>query len=317
MKIVVLDGFTLNSGDLDWSPLRALGECEIYVRSPAGEVARRVRGAEILLTNKTVLDRELILHLDAARYIGVLATGYDVVDLPAARARRIVVTNVPAYSTPSVVQLTFALLFELTHRVGRHAEGVRAGRWATSPDFSYSEVPLVEVAGLTLGLVGFGRIAQSVARVGQALGMKVIVHTRTPPKPAPAEIEWVSLDRLFQDSDVISLHCPLNDQTRRLVNAETLARMKPAAFLINTARGALVDEPALAAALATGRIAGAGLDVLEAEPPAADHPLTSLPQCVVTPHLGWATRAARERLLRTAIDNVRAFLDGRPQNVVN
>jgi glycerate dehydrogenase len=276
---------------------------------------QRARGASVLLTNKTVLDRAVIQQLPALRYIGVLATGYNVVDVAAAREQGITVTNVPAYSTASVVQLTFALLFELTHHTGLHANGVRAGRWARSADFCYWETPLEEVAGKTFGLVGYGRIGQGVARAAAAFGMNVLVATRTP-RPNAAEIRFVQTDEVFREADVLSLHCPLTDETRHLVNARTLALMKPSAVILNTGRGALVDEAALADALNGGRIAGAGLDVLSAEPPAADNPLVSARNCVITPHIGWATQAARRRLLAEAIENVRAYLDGQPRNVV-
>lgn len=316
MRIVVLDGHTLNPGDLSWDALRALGDTVIYERTPPTRVLTRAAEAGIVLTNKTVLDHAVLGRLPRLRYIGVLATGFNVVDVVAARERGVVVTNVPAYSTPSVVQLTFALLLELTHHVGRHAVGVRAGRWARSRDFCYWETPLIELAGLTLGIVGFGRIGRAVAEVGRAFGLKVLVHTRTVPAEAPAVVEFVSLETLFRQSDVVSLHCPLTPETERLVNAERLGWMKPTAFLLNTARGPLVDETALAAALQEGLLAGAGLDVLSREPPRADHPLLGAPNVIITPHLGWATRAARERLLRSAIENVRAFLRGRPQNEV-
>ncbi|MCZ7634768.1 MAG: D-2-hydroxyacid dehydrogenase [Verrucomicrobia bacterium] len=317
MKIAVLDGHTLNPGDLSWAPLEALGKCRIYERTAPTDTVARALGAAIVLTNKTVLDAASLAALPDLRYIGVLATGTNVVDLAAAHARGIPVTNVPGYSTPSVVQLTFALLLELTHHVGRHADGVRAGRWSRSPDFCYWETPLLELAGCSFGCIGFGHVGRDVARVASAFGCSVLVHTRTPPIPAPAGLEFVDLETLFRASDVVSLHCPLTDATRHLVNTERLAWMKPSAFLLNTGRGPLVDETALAAALNDGRLAGAGLDVLSVEPPPATHPLLTARNCFITPHLGWATRAARERLLAQAVDNVRAFLAGRPQNVVN
>jgi glycerate dehydrogenase len=316
MRVVVLDGHTLNPGDLSWDALRTLGETVIYERTPPGRVLTRAAEAGIVLTNKTGLDRAVLGRLSRLRYVGVLATGYNVVDVAAARERGITVTNVPAYSTPSVVQLTFALLLELTHHVGRHAAGVQAGRWTRSRDFCYWETPLIELAGLTLGIVGFGRIGRAVAEVGRAFGLQVLVHTRTVPPEAPAGVEFVPLETLFRQSDVVSLHCPLTPETEHLVNAGRLGWMKPTAFLLNTSRGALVDEAALAAALREGRLAGAGLDVLSGEPPRADHPLLGAPNVVITPHLGWATRSARERLLRIAVANVQAFLRGQPQNEV-
>lgn len=317
MNIVVLDGYTLNPGDLTWPALEALGACRVFDRTPPGETVARAAEAEIVLTNKTVLNRDTLARLPRLRYIGVLATGYNVVDLAAARARGIVVTNVPGYSTASVVQLTFALLLELTHHVGAHADGVRAGRWSRSADFCYWESPLVELAGLTLGLVGFGNVGRGVARAAGAFGMRVLVHTRTTPTGGVDGVASVDLETVFRQCDVVSLHCPLTDATRHLVNRERLAWMKATAFLINTGRGPLVDEAALADALNNGRLAGAGLDVLSSEPPAADNPLLAAKNCVITPHIGWATRAARERLMRIAVENVRAFQAGQPQNVVS
>ena len=317
MKIVVLDGHTLNPGDLDWRHLEALGECIVFDRTPPGLVVPRAAGADLVLTNKTVLGRDEIAALDALRYIGVLATGYNVVDIETARSRGVVVANVPAYSTRSVVQLTFALLLELAHRTGHHSEAVRSGRWSQSADFCFWDAPLVELDGLTIGLVGFGQIGRAVAEVARAFGMRAIAHTAHPEKHAAAGVEFVGLDELFQRSDVVSLHCPLTPQTRHLVNDARLASMKPSAFLLNTGRGPLVDEGALAAALNGGRIAGAGVDVLSVEPPPADNPLLHAKNCIITPHIGWATLAARRRLMRVAVENVQAFLAGRPTNVVS
>lgn len=317
MQIIVLDGYTLNPGDLSWAPLEALGPCRVQHRTPPGETRARCEGAAVVLTNKTVLDGEVIRSLPDLRYIGVMATGYNVVDLNAARARSIPVTNVPGYSTPSVVQLTFALLLELTHHVGQHAQSVRDGRWSASPDFCYWETPLVELAGRTFGIVGFGNVGRGVAGVAAAFGCRVLVHTRTPPVEVPPGLQFVDLPTLFRESDVVSLHCPLTEQTRHLINRERLGWMKPSAFLLNCGRGPLVKEAALAEALNSGRLAGAGLDVLSAEPPAPDNPLLEAANCVLTPHIGWATRAARERLLAEVIANVRAFLAGQARNVVN
>lgn len=317
MKIVVLDGHTLNPGDLSWDELRALGECEIHPRTPPELVAARAAGAEVVLTNKVALDAATLAALPELRYIGVLATGYNVVDAAAARARGVTVTNVPGYSTKSVAQLTFALLLELTHHAGHHAATVRAGRWAASADFCYWDFPLRELDGLTFGVVGFGAIGREVAGIAAAFGMRVLAHSRRRPEPLPPGVEFVALDDLFARADVVSLHCPLTPETRHLVNAERLARMKPGAFLLNTGRGPLVDEAALAAALNGGRLAGAGLDVLSAEPPPADHPLLTARNCLITPHLAWASGAARRRLLREVAANLRAFLSGSPRNVVN
>ncbi len=316
MRIVVLDGYTLNPGDLSWAALESLGSCTIHDRTPQELVVERAREAEILFTNKVVLGRAEFVQLPRLRHIGVLATGYNVVDVAAAREHGIVVSNIPAYGTMSVAQLVFAHLLNLTHHVAEHGDSVRRGDWTRSPDFSYSLSPLVELDGLTLGLVGFGRIGQAVGRMAQAFGMRVIVHTRAPRHLDPS-VEAVALDELFRRSDVVSLHCPLTDATRGLVDGRRLALMKPTAFLINTSRGPLVDETALADALNAGRLAGAGLDVLSTEPPRADNPLLTARNCHITPHLAWATKAARERLLATAIDNLRAFLAGQPKNIVN
>ena len=271
MKIVILDGHTLNPGDLDWEPLSALGEFTVYDRTPAGEVVGRAAEADIVLTNKTVLSRETIFALRKLRYIGVLATGYNVVDVAAAHERGVVVTNVPAYGTPAVAQAAFALLLELTNHVGHHAETVRQGRWTASPDFSYWDQPLVELYGLTMGIVGYGMIGQGVARIAKGFGMNVVASTRT---MRQAEgVRFMDLDSVFVRSDVVSLHCPLTPATQGLVSAERIALMKSTAYIINTSRGPLVDEKALADALNEGRIAGAGLDVLSVEPPRADNPL--------------------------------------------
>ncbi|MBU6400424.1 MAG: D-2-hydroxyacid dehydrogenase [Verrucomicrobia bacterium] len=317
MNIVVLDGFTLNPGDLSWEGLRALGHCAIHDRTPTAEVVARAAGAEIVLTNKTPVNRAALEGLPALKYIGVLATGFNIVDVAAARARSVIVTNVPTYGTRSVAQMTFALLLELTQHAGHHAQTVRDGRWTRSPDFCYWDFPLVELSGLTMGIVGYGRIGREVAVLARAFGMRVLAHTAHPSSPATGEVEFVDLDALCQRSDVVSLHCPLTPQTKGLVNAQRLTLMKPSAFLLNTSRGPLIDEPALAAALNAGKLAGAGLDVLAIEPPIADNPLLAARHCLVTPHVAWATRAARARLLETAVDNVRRFLAGQPQNVVS
>jgi glycerate dehydrogenase len=318
MKIVVLDGYTLNPGDLSWSDLQKLGECDIYDRLRDDELVPRAAEAEIVLTNKMVVSRKHMAQLPGLRYIGVTATGYNIVDVEAARERKIIVTNVPAYGTASVAQMTFALLLELTQRVGHHAQTVREGRWARSEDFCYWDFPLVELDGLTLGIIGFGRIGQAVARIAQAFGMKVIATGRSGRDAAPSAslVEWVDLETLLRTSDVVSLHCPLTPETKHLINAKRLATMKATAFLLNTSRGPLVDEGALAEALKRGQIAGAGLDVLSEEPPPLNHPLYTAPNCFTTPHIAWATRAARARLMRVAVENVRAFIEGKPQNVV-
>lgn len=317
MNIVVLDGYTLNPGDLNWDGLHALGNCQIYDRTPAAEVLGRAAEAEALITNKTVLGRETIERLPKLKYIGVLATGYNVVDAAAAKARGIPVTNVPAYGTRSVAQMVFALLLELTQRAGHHSRTVRDGRWVASPDWCYWDYPLVELDGLTMGIVGYGRIGQAVGQLAQAFGMKVVATTRSAGGTGGSGVEVVDLATLLRTADVVSLHCPLTAETKGLINAERLALMKPTAFLLNTSRGPLIDDAALAAALDGGKIAGAGLDVLSAEPPPATNPLLSARNCVITPHIAWATKAARGRLMETAVANLRAFQMGRPQNVVN
>jgi glycerate dehydrogenase len=315
MKIVVLDGFTLNPGDLSWSNLESLGECRLYDRTAPNLVLERAAGAEIILTNKTVIDATAMAALPDLRYLGVLATGTNVIDIAEATKRGIIVTNIPAYSTPSVAQQVFALLLELTNRVALHDEAVHAGDWANCADFSFTRSPLVELQGLTLGIVGLGGIGQATAAIGLAFGMRVIAVNRSI-QEVPG-VSMVDLDTLFGEADVISLHCPLTPDTEKLVNTERLAQMKKTAFLINTGRGPLVDEAALAAALANGVIAGAGLDVLSTEPPAADNPLLSAPNCVITPHIAWASKAARTRLMNTAVNNVKAFLLKRPINTIN
>lgn len=313
MRITVLDGHTLNPGDLSWEGLEALGAVVVHPRTAPGEVLERSRDAEALLTNKVRLDAATIAALPRLRYIGVIATGVNIVDLGAAEARGIAVCNVPGYSTASVAQLTIALLMELSLRPGLHSQGVRAGRWAASPDFSYADAPLIELAGLTLGLVGYGAIGRAVAGVARALGMRVQVATRTPPADGTV---CVDVDALFSGSDVVSLHCPLTPQTGRLVDARRLGLMRRGALLINTGRGQLLDEAAVAAALASGQLGGCAVDVLTQEPPQPDHPLVTAPNSVVTPHIGWATLAARRRLMAEVVANLAAWQAGTPRNVV-
>ena len=317
MRIVVLDGYTLNPGDLSWDALRALGRCEIYDRSPREQVVERARQAEIVLTNKIPLPAEILGQLPACVYVGVLATGYNVVDVAAASRQGIVVTNIPAYGTHSVAQLTIAHLLNLATRVGDHARGVAHGRWSQSVDWCYWQGPLVELAGLSLGIIGFGRIGRAVSEIALALGMNVLTYSLEGPSAIGANVQFVDLDEIFTRCDVVSLHCPLTPETHHLVDARRLAQMKPTALLINTSRGPLVDEEALAEALNAGRIGGAGLDVLSREPPRPDNPLLTAKNCFITPHLAWATRAARQRLLQVAIDNIRSFLAGAAVNVVH
>ncbi|HTS00467.1 MAG TPA: D-2-hydroxyacid dehydrogenase [Bacteroidota bacterium] len=317
MNIVVLDGHTLNPGDLSWESLRALGPCTIHDLTPPADVLARSRGAGALLTNKTPLGAEMIAGLPGLRYIGVLATGYNIVDVRAAAAHGVVVTNVPAYSTMSVAQVAFAHIFNLTHRTAQHADAVRGGRWSASEDFCFWDGPLVEVSGLTLGIVGLGRIGSAVARAGAAFGMQVIAADPSLGAGFPPGVRPVSVDELFRASDVVSLHCPLTPATQGLVSRARIALMKQSAILINTSRGPLIDEPALADALNRGAIAGAGLDVLSVEPPPPDNPLLSARNCFVTPHYAWASTAARGRLLDEVTENLRAFLSGKQRNVVS
>ena len=310
--IVILDGFTANPGDISWAAIEALGNCKIYDRTGEADVVARAADADIVLTNKTLITQKSLAALPRLRYIGVLATGYNTVDVQAAQQRGILVCNVPEYSTPNVTQAVFALLLELTNRTGHHSQTVHEGRWSASPDFCYWDGELVELAGRTLGIVGYGRIGKAVAAVGSAFGMQILAHRRT----ASDDPQFVSLDRLLCESDVVSLHCPLVPDTKELINAARLAQMKQSAFLINTARGALIHEPDLAAALNAERIAGAGLDVLSVEPPLASNPLLSARNCVMTPHIAWATRNARLRLLEVTAANIRSYLLNRPQNVI-
>ena len=314
-RIVVLDGFTLNPGDQSWAPLAALGELAVYERSTREELATRAAGAEIVLTNKAPLDAALIGSLPALRYIGVTATGTNIVDRAAARARGIVVCNVPSYGADSVAEHTLSLMLEASKATGEHMARVRAGAWSAQPDFSFTVRPIRLLAGKTLGLVGLGAIGRRVAELARAFRMNVLAARRGD-RGAVEGVGLESLDVLLERADIVSLHCPLTPETDKLMNRARLARMKPSAVLINTARGGLVDEAALAEALASGRLAGAYLDVLAQEPPPPGHVLTSLPSCWITPHLAWASVEARRTLLDVSIANVRAYLSGAPVNVV-
>lgn len=316
MKITILDGYGMNPGDMSWAPLEELGELTVYDRTAPEQVLERAASSEALLTNKTVLTAETLRALPQLRYVGVLATGYNVVDINAARELGIVVTNIPAYSTDSVVQMVFAHLLTITNRVEHYTDENRRGSWSTNPDFCYWDTPLHELAGKTFGIVGLGNIGMAVSRVARAFGMKVKAYTSKRIEELPDGVSKADLDELFATSDVVSLHCPLTESTRHLVNADRLAQMKPSAILINTGRGPLVDEKALAEALDSGRIHAAGLDVLSSEPPAADNPLLTARNCFITPHLGWATKEARERLLHIAADNLRGFIAGDIRNNV-
>jgi len=317
MRIVILDANAVNPGDLDWSALEAIAECGIHPRTSPDQVLQRCRDAEIVLTNKTVIDKTSIESLPKLRYIGVLATGYNVVDLEAARARGIPVTNIPAYSTMSVAQTVFSLLLEITHGAGLHDAWVRRGGWTNHPDFCYWAFPLLELDGLTMGVLGYGNIGRQVGGIANAFGMNLIVHTRTPQPSEFPLLHYVNQEEIFRQSDVLTLHAPLTETTKEIVNSRTLGLMKPSAVVINTGRGGLVNERDLADALNAGKIRAAGVDVLSSEPPQAANPLLTAKNCVITPHLGWGTVAARKRLMKTAVENIRAFMDGSPQNVVN
>ncbi len=317
LKLVVLDGYTLNPGDLDWDELEEIGEVRIYDRTPDELIIERSADARILLTNKTVLDAATLARLPRLRYVGVLATGCNVIDIQAAKKRGITVTNVPAYGIDSVAQMCFAHILNLTNRVGDHAAGVRSGRWCSAEDFCYWEHPQSELAGKTLSIIGYGDIGRVVAGLALAFGMKVMIHTRTSPARLPEGVIQVDIDRAFSEADILTLHCPLTEQTEKIVNGERLSRMKNGALLINAARGPLLDEDAVAEALNSGKLGGAGLDVLSVEPPRETNPLLAARNCFITPHIAWATREARARLMSIAIMNVQAYLLGSPQNVVS
>ena len=318
MKIVILDGHTANPGDLSWDGLREYGELEVYGRTAPAELLSRAEGAEVILTNKVIIDAKTMAALPCLRYIGVLATGYNVVDIAEAHRRGIVVTNIPAYSTMSVVQMVMAHLLNITNQVALHAESVRRGEWQECPDFSFTKSPLIELDGLTLGIVGLGNTGSATARMAQAMGMQVMaVSSKTEEMLRPLGIRKASgYKQLFSEADVVSLHCPLTDETRHLVNRERLALMKPTAILINTGRGPLLDEQAVADALTEGRLYAVGVDVLTEEPPRKGSPLITAPRCYITPHIAWASAAARRRLVSIATSNVAAFLSGEPQNSI-
>ena len=318
MKIVILDGHTANPGDLSWDGLREYGELEVYDRTAPTELLSRAEGAEVILTNKVIIDAKTMAALPCLRYIGVLATGYNVVDIAEAHRRGIVVTNIPAYSTMSVAQMVMAHLLNITNQVALHAESVRRGEWQECPDFSFTKSPLIELDGLTLGIVGLGNTGSATARMAQAMGLQVMaVSSKTEEMLRPLGIRKASgYEQLFSEADVVSLHCPLTDETRHLVNRERLSLMKPTAILINTGRGPLLDEQAVADALTEGRLYAVGVDVLTEEPPRKGSPLITAPRCYITPHIAWASAAARRRLISIATSNVAAFLRGEPQNCI-
>ena len=316
MKIIVLDGYGLNPGDLNWDGFEALGELTVYDRTLPSELMERAAGAEVLITNKTLITAENMAALPELKYIGVLATGYNVVDIDAAKARGIVVTNIPAYSTASVAQMVFAHILNITQRVGYYADENKQGRWTKNADFCYWDTQLVELQGKKMGIVGFGNIGQATARIAQAFGMEVCVYSSKPQFVLPSGIKKMDLDELFAECDVISLHCPLTPDTKEMVNAERLSKMKSNAILINTGRGPLINEQDLANALNEGRIAAAGLDVLSVEPSVEGNPLLTARNCFITPHIAWATLEARTRLMEIAVQNLKSYLNGQIINNV-
>lgn len=318
MKIVILDGYTLNPGDLSWEPLKELGEVTVYERTAPKDVCKRAEVAEVVFTNKVVLDEAVLEKLPSLKYIGVLATGYNVVDVAAAARKGIVVTNIPAYSTSSVAQMAFAHILNIVQRVGYYAQEVSNGKWSRQADFSFWDAPLHELEGKKMGIIGFGNTGRATARIAVGFGLDVYAYTSKSAMELPADVhKCPSMDELFRKCDIVSLHCPLTETTRELVDARKLDLMKPSAILINTGRGGLVNEQDLADALNSGKIAAAGLDVLSSEPPRADNPLLKARNCFITPHQAWATKEARVRLMQLAVNNLKAFLEGKPVNVVN
>ena len=316
MKIVILDAYTENPGDLSWEKIETLGDVTIYERTPSDddEIIRRLSGAEVAVTNKTPIGRYVIEKSTDLKFITVLATGYNVVDTEAAREKGIAVSNVPDYGTDSVAQAAVALLLELCHHVGHHSGEVHWGRWERSTDWCFWDYPLVELSGKTMGIIGFGRIGHRTAEIAKALNMKVIVNSR---KTGNDGWEYVTKDELFRRSDVIVLHCPLTPDTGGLINRDTISKMKDGVLLVNNARGGLVNERDLADALTSGKVGGAAVDVVSTEPIRSDNPLLSAPNCIITPHLSWGAKEARERIMHTTAENIRAYKDGKPQNVVN
>ncbi len=318
MKIVILDGYTLNPGDLTWDRLKALGSVTLYERTPKDLIIERVGDAEIILTNKTPLDRVTLSQLPNLKYIGVLATGYNVVDVDAAKTLGVIVTNVPTYGTTAVAQFVFAHLLEICHHVSEHSHAVMDGEWARSQDFCFWHYPLIELAGKVMGIIGMGRIGQATANIAKAFGMKVLAVDAFPIKDLEDEaFKYVDLDQMLSQADVISLHCPLLESTKGIINKTNIEKMKDGVMIINTSRGPLIVEEDLAEALNSGKVAGAGLDVLSIEPATEDNPLLQAKNCMITPHIAWAPKESRGRLLNTAVDNVEKFMENNPVNVVN
>ena len=319
MKIVVLDGYTLNPGDLSWEALEEIGECTVYDRTSltaTEEIRSRIKDAEIVFTNKTPLSAEILKGCRKLRYIGVLATGYNVVDIQAAKEQGIVVTNIPTYGTAAVGQFAIALLLEICHHIGHHNKVVQEGAWTRNPDWCFWDYPLIELAGKTMGIIGYGRIGQATGRIAQALGMKVLAFDKLQTVKETEQFQYVDLNTLFASSDVIALHCPLYPDTECIINKENIAKMNDGVIILNNSRGPLIVEEDLRDALISGKVAGAGLDVVSSEPIRADHPLLGLDNCIITPHISWAPKESRERLMQTAVENVKAYLKGKPIHVV-
>ncbi|MEJ6949640.1 D-2-hydroxyacid dehydrogenase [Natronospora cellulosivora (SeqCode)] len=318
MKIAILDGYTLNPGDLSWEGFKALGDVALYDRTPVEKILERAKGARVIIINKTPISRETIEVLPDLKYIGVLATGYNVVDIEAAKEKNIPVCNIPTYGTASVAQFVFALLLELCHHVQKHSDAVKNDEWSECADFCFWKNPLVELSGKTMGIIGFGRIGEQTANIAEAFGMKLIAFDSYQSNQSHRNnFKWAGLDELLSQADVVSLHCPLFPETKGIINKNKLNKMKKTAFLINTSRGSLVVEQDLADALNNGIIAGAGLDVLALEPASKDNPLLQANNCIITPHIAWATKEARSRLMDLAVENLKSFLEGNPVNVVN
>ena len=317
MKLVVLDGYTENPGDLSWDVLRQFGDVTVYDRTDEADVIERIAGADIVIGNKTRISAEAMASDSALKYITILATGYDVVDVAAARERGIPVSNVPSYGTDAVAQFAIALLLEICHHVAHHSETVHAGHWESCPDWCYWDYPLIELAGKTMGIIGFGRIGQQTGRIAKAMGMHILATGSRPTDSGREIADYVELDELLARSDVIALHCPLFPSTRGIINRENIAKMKDGVILINNSRGPLVDEQALADALNSGKVYAAGLDVVSTEPIRGDNPLLKAKNCLITPHISWAPKEARERIMDCTVKNIRAFLNGKPVNVVN
>lgn len=315
MHIVILDGFALNPGDLGWSNIEELGNCTVYDRTPPEKIVERAKGAQAIFINKVTIDKKIISQLPELKFIGILATGYNVIDIDAAKEAGIVVANIPAYSTDSVAQLVFAHILHFARNVSLHADSVRSGKWSASEDFCYHLTPQIELTGKTLGIIGYGRIGHAVAKAGRAFGMNVIYHNRSKKEASPG-IMPADLNTLLRTSDFISVNCPLNEDNEKFINKEAIQKMKQSVFIVNTGRGALIDEYDLAEALNEGRIAGAGLDVLSEEPPEPENPLLTAKNCFITPHIAWTTIEARKRLIQIAGENLKAFIEGAPKNVI-